>query len=182
MDFKNFLEIHNKGVGKFKEVPGFFDAVMSYVSQGGSLLDVCRELDISYGTVIVWIRDDKNRNDAYNNALLARTESEIERLKRELAAISGADPRMLFDAEGKMLPPRLWPDDVARFVGGYEVDKLGRPKVKQIDKIRAIEVYGKTLAMFVEKIEVTGKLTLAQLLEKSWEKSGEENGSGSTST
>lgn len=51
---------------------------------------------------------------------LARGGVTPKRVVEEIARIALCDPRLMFDAEGKMLPINEWPEDVARAVSGVD--------------------------------------------------------------
>jgi len=52
-------------------------------------------------------------------------------------------------------------------MGAFDIDDTGRVKVKFLDKLKAIEVLGKNLKMFVDRVEHSGSLTLEQMVEGS---------------
>lgn len=47
-----------------------------------------------------------------------------ERVLTELAHIAKSDPRRLFDAQGKLLDPSQWPDDIAACIASIETEEL----------------------------------------------------------
>ncbi|MBX9625620.1 MAG: terminase small subunit [Gemmataceae bacterium] len=47
----------------------------------------------------------------------------VERLAQQLARAAFADRRKLFGADGRLLPPPDWPDDVAACVEGVDVEE-----------------------------------------------------------
>lgn len=80
-----------------------------------------------------------------------------ERICQELARIAFSDVRMAFDADGKLLPPDKWPDELATVVSSIETEELfdfvGRSKVqtgvtkkvKMWEKVKALETLIKML-------------------------------------
>ncbi len=70
-----------------------------------------------------------------------------ERVLKEIAAIAFADVRKLYRADGSMLKPHEWPDDVAASVAGLDTNELRADgaaigftqKVKGWDKSKALE-------------------------------------------
>lgn len=97
-----------------------------------------------------------------------RTEITQDMVVKELARIAFLDIRQAFDEEGKLLPIKDMPEDVARAIGGMDVvttlNGSGEDavlellkKVKIIDKKGALELLGKHLKMFTDKHELTGK-------------------------
>lgn len=69
-----------------------------------------------------------------------------------------ADIRKLFDKEnGKLLPPALWPDEVALCVTEYGYDKNGLPFVKIADQRSSRDRLAKFQKLLVDRHEHTGK-------------------------
>ena len=64
---------------------------------------------------------------------------ETARTLREVARIAYADPRRLFDADGKPIPLDELPEEVAATVASYEMWPDGRVKVKFWSKIEALD-------------------------------------------
>ena len=102
---------------------------------------------------------------------------------RELARIAFSDTRKLFNEDGSMKLPHEMDDDTAAALAGvdtFEESDKGviagyTRKVKRWDKTRALELLGKHLGMFTDKLRLDGSLDvnlgLASLLE---EVSGDE--------
>jgi phage terminase small subunit len=85
------------------------------------------------------------------------------RVLAELARIAFADPRKLFDANGGMRPMHEIDDDtrgavVIEVTQGIDAD--GNPiftrKVKFAEKLRALEMLGKHLGLFRDRLEIAG--------------------------
>lgn len=101
---------------------------------------------------------------------LKRRDITAERVLDEIAKIAFLDPRKLFTSDGSLVPIHELDDDTAASVAGLEVNELSegegdqkhafglQKKVKIADKLRGLEMLGKHLKLFVEKIELDGKL------------------------
>lgn len=88
---------------------------------------------------------------------------------KELAKIAGFDPRKLFDDQGGVKPVSEWDDITAASISDFQAAELfageGEDRqaiglVKKIntrDKVKALELLGKHLGMFIERKEITGK-------------------------
>ncbi len=92
-----------------------------------------------------------------------RTGITADRVQQGLAAIAFADPRKLFDASGGMRPMHELDDDtraalVIEVTQGADAD--GNPtftrKVKFAEKLRALEMLGKHLGLFRDRLEIAG--------------------------
>lgn len=111
-----------------------------------------------------------------------RTAIDADTILRELLKLATSDLRKLFDEKGALLPADQWPDDVAAAVASVEVDELFEgygqereqigytKKVKFWDKTKSLELLGKHLKLFTDKIEHSGQLTLEQLVAASMPK------------
>ncbi len=95
---------------------------------------------------------------------------------RELIRIAGTDLSQAYDDAGNLLPIKDMPEDCRRAIAGVEIEELfsGRGsdkehightrKVKFWDKPKALELLGKHLKMFTDKVEHSGQIGLAELL------------------
>lgn len=112
----------------------------------------------------------------------ARTRIEADRVLLELARIGTCDLGEAFDKDGKLLPIREMPEGIRRSLSGFEVEALFEgvgqdrlqvgitTKVKLLDKVKALELLGKHLKLFTDKLELGGKVSLEQLVEESYGK------------
>ena len=108
-----------------------------------------------------------------------------ETVLRELLKIAMTDIRKLYSESGSLLPPQEWPDDVAKSVSAVEIEDLFdgygeereqigyTKKVKLWDKTKALELLGRHLKLFTDKIEVKADESLAELMRKARERSRE---------
>jgi phage terminase small subunit len=97
-----------------------------------------------------------------------RTQITADNVITETAKLAFSDLRKLFDDAGALLPVNQWPADMAAAVSAVEVDELFEgygenrvqvgytKKVKLWDKPRALEMLGKHLKLWVERMEHTG--------------------------
>ena len=141
--------------------------ICHWISNGGSLIDLCKNLSIQYSPVMKWINKEDQRRKEYEIALKDRNEWMVQELTNELKKICSVDVRKVFDESGNLLPPHSMPEDVVKALGAFELDDNGKVKVRFLDKLRAIEVLGKNLKMFVDRVEHTGTLTLEKMIEGS---------------
>jgi phage terminase small subunit len=97
-----------------------------------------------------------------------RTQVTADRVITEVARLGFSDLRKLFDDKGALLPIYQWPEDAAAAVSAVEVDELFEgfgenrvqvgytKKVKLWDKGKALEMLGRHLKLWVDRIEATG--------------------------
>lgn len=99
-----------------------------------------------------------------------RTEISKDMVLRELARVAFVDPRKLFDENGRPKDLESLDDDTAAALASvdileeYDFDDGNRvlightKKYKWADKLRALEMLGKHLGMFTDKVHVEGKI------------------------
>lgn len=78
--------------------------------------------------------------------VVAEVKDSVERTIGELCRISLADPRTLFDDEGRLLPIKEWPDDIARAVSSIESfeEYQGRGEEREaVGMVRKVKFHGK---------------------------------------
>lgn len=96
----------------------------------------------------------------------------------ELLLIAKSDISQAFDDAGNLFPLKEMPEGIRRVISGFEVleefEREGRTKnligytkkIKSWDKVKALELLGKHLKLFTEKIEFEDKTGLAERLAK----------------
>lgn len=156
--------------------PMTIETICINVTEGGSLVSLAKLWQVPYSKLLKWVRADATRNQAYEQALKDRDEWTKETMLLELRTLSMSDLREAFDDSGKLKHPKEWPDSFAKVVGSLEVfeefqgfgdnrEYIGdTKKLKMWDKLKAIELIGKTIAAFTDKKEHSGSMTLEQLL------------------
>lgn len=90
-----------------------------------------------------------------------------ERVLNEIAKMAFFDPRKLFDDQGKPIHVSQLDDDTAAAVAGLDVVQLGNQdvgyaevlKVKLADKARSLEMLGRHLKLFTDKVEHSGEVS-----------------------
>jgi phage terminase small subunit len=90
-----------------------------------------------------------------------RLEITADKVLSEIARLAFSDARKLFDSNGDLIPIHLLDDDTAVTIAGIEVTEIdtgeGKPltrlkKIKRWDKTKNLELLGRTLALFTDKI------------------------------
>jgi phage terminase small subunit len=103
------------------------------------------------------------------------------RIKQELARIGFGDAREFFDEEGNLIPIHKLSDDAAASIAGMDVEEIyefiggvkaniGRvKKIKRYDKVKALELLGKTEGIF-EKDNEQSKQTVTPFTDSQVDK------------
>lgn len=152
------------------------DQICDNITNGGSVPGIAKVLDVSPGPILTWLRSNDNYSKRYQDALKDRDEWEKEQILTQLRAIGSFDIRSLFNGDGELLPVDQWPENAAVAIAGIQVDDLfeGKgedkkhvgyaKKLKLIDRIKALQLSGKQLAMFKDEIKHSGHLSLEELV------------------
>lgn len=105
-----------------------------------------------------------------------RTAVVSDDILRELTRIGLYDIRSIFAADGTVKPIAEWPEDVARAcstidvveifetVGGQRIQTGQLKKIRFLDKLKALELLGKHLRLFIDRIDHSGRVSLADLV------------------
>lgn len=160
--------------------PELMTKICRHVSSGGTVIQLCDLWKIHFADVMRFIRADATRKELYNQSLADREEWTYERILMELRAIGTVDIRELYDDQGNLKNVADWPSGTAAAVAGVDVfeeyEGSGAErihsgtvrKLKLIDKIKALELAGKTQKMFTDRVESTTVLKLEDLIHGSW--------------
>lgn len=153
--------------------------VCDRVAEGTSLIDIAKERGWRYGDLKRGIEACPSGAQHLAEAMKARDEYMVERILDEIRALALSDLAGAYDEDGRLLPFSKIPEKVRRALSSVESDEIwaGRgderqaigstKKVRMYDKLRALELLGKQVQMFVERHEVSGTLTLGALVKAS---------------
>lgn len=148
------------------------------VANGESLTTIAPELDLKYTRLLAMIRSNEEASKHYDQALKDRDEWAKERVLAEIRMLTMLDITKLYDEDNCLLPMNKWPKDMGRAVAavksnelfdGYGKDKeqIGMTReVKLWNKEKSLELIGKNLHLFTERVNIEGKMTLEDLLDK----------------
>jgi len=90
-----------------------------------------------------------------------RLEMSADKVSSEIAKIAFSDARKLFDENGNLIPVHLLDDDTAVTIARIEVTEIEAgedapltriKKIKPLDKLKALELLGKHLALFTDRV------------------------------
>lgn len=159
--------------------------IFDHLANGGHLFDLLDMWGCAYNDMLHWIVTDDDRRNLYNSAMLTQTEFVKREVLDTLRKIARFDIRTLYDDKGALLHPKDWPKEAAWAVSGVDSQELFEwtgdkgdkarelvgyaKKVKLRDNLKAFEMIGKNLALFIERHEHTHKHTLEALVMASIE-------------
>lgn len=162
-----------------KQDPETPDKIYRHMANGGSLITYASMMGVDFCDVLKWLSNEHGK--VYDDANEALRQWEINRLLHEIKAISFVDIRQIFNEDHSLKSPSEWPENVAASLSGIDVAEIwdtepdadGKKrkvqigeikKIKLFDKLKALEMLGKDLGRFATKHEITGKLTLEDLV------------------
>lgn len=140
------------------EDPALISDVVSYVSVGNSLIDLCEIWQVTYYVVSNHLY--KHHKDEYEAAIITRGEWMDSRILDEIKSIGLADIRTAYDDQGKLKDPKDWPAELARVVSAVETmeEYSGKGDGRQLigytkrlklwDKLKALELLGRNRRLF----------------------------------
>lgn len=111
---------------------------------------------------------------AKQEARAVRVDAKADDVLRELMRLAFTDIGAIFDEQGGLLPVRQMPVDARRAIASVEtrVEQHGDDpptvitKVKMWDKVKSLELLGKHLRLFADKVELTGTQGLTVVVRK----------------
>jgi phage terminase small subunit len=87
-----------------------------------------------------------------------RTDVTADRVIQEIARLAFVDVSKAYNADtGELLKPNEMPDDVRAAFGGLDFAKSGDKVGRFLGKERSLELLGKHLGLFRDKVELSGK-------------------------
>lgn len=104
--------------------------------------------------------------DARKQKMIAKREITAERVLDEIAKMAYIDPRKFFNSDGSLVPVHELGEDTAMGLAGFEaresrVDGFHVANIKKIkiaDKRGSLELLGRYLKLFTDKVEHSGSL------------------------
>ena len=147
--------------------PATMVTIVQRIAAGGTLVELSREWDVPYSDLATWIAAEPDRQKRYDIALDFRKDFLGELVISGIRTIADVDPVDAYDKHGKLLPIRKMPAHVRRAIQGIDTDTLGVKKLKFVPREKAIELLGRYLKMFTDKIEHSHKVTLEDLVSGS---------------
>lgn len=140
--------------------PNMMNTILDHVSCGGSVIDLCKTWRINYAQIMRKIKENPDYKKRYEEALVEREEWAKERLLKELHDLTSFSIKDAINEDGTFKRLGEMPDSIASSI--KKLTKDGQ--IEFVDKLKALDLLGKRLGIFVEKREVTGTLTLEQLI------------------
>jgi hypothetical protein len=186
--------------------PELWNGFLEFIAEGGTGPVYLCGRGVTYAQMLSWVKKDADRETALTIAETAGSRILVKAILEELKRIGLVDIRRAYNSEGGLKNVQDIPVEVAASIIAIETEELfegsGKDReqvgwvkrVKFSDKIRALELLGKNLQLFVDTSRVIhmGRVTLEDLVMQSIEqpkeavreitdetgKGSEESGSG----
>lgn len=142
------------------------DEVLNHVANGGSLTQFCKLVKCDYSALMKFIRKSDDIKKRYDQAISDRQEWAKERIFEELKYMSAYNIQDAVNADGTLKTVRDLPEDLARSI--KEVDADGG--IKFTDKLKALDQKQKLLGLNVDKVEISGEITLESIINEARKK------------
>lgn len=158
---------------QFFNKPHLMQVVCRHIENGGTLPELADTWGILSSDLHNWIVYDQARTRMYRKSIQLRAEWQKESLLLHIRDMAMLDLDGVYDDDGN---PRPWKDIPNRIkrciqhVKRTETDDSTTTELKFYDKVKAIDMLGKEIGMFKNKVEVSGKLSLEELVDSSWNK------------
>lgn len=161
--------------------PGTMTSICEHIAEGGALTALARTWGVSYSVLLRFTKASDEHIKMYTQAQADRKEWYVERVKQELSTLGFLDIRGLFANDGTLLPVDSWPDSIAASIAGIEITETFEgngadrvwtgytKKIKIHDKLKAIEMLARSMAMFTDNVKHDVGATLEELLTRSRE-------------
>lgn len=159
--------------------PNLAEIICEHVANGGSLIPLCKIWDVRYSQVVKWIRMKPENSKAYDQAIMDRAEWTKEQILNGIKELTEYDVRELYREDGSMKPVHEWPDVVAKAVTQIESFEMVGKRSGEIKKVKtesrkaALELFGRTQAMFSDKVEHSASDSLAAVIAQTFNRSTE---------
>jgi hypothetical protein len=158
--------------------PDFMPTVIDKMANGMMVLDVCKEMGVTYSQLLTYVHADPGRDKDFSSAVKQGESWQIIRLAQELNSIGLHDLGGVLNEDGTVKPMSEIPESLRRCIASIEVAETfemvdgnrvwtGYIKtVKLIDKIKAIDLLYKKLKVFVDEIHVSGTVKVEHSVQR----------------
>lgn len=149
-----------------------------YLTNGNNAAEAGRGIGVDNGASFLQRKDVQKEIKRQMQFILKRLEVTSDRILEELAAIALFDIGQVLSDDGAVLPISEIPEVARRALAGLEVKELFARDGKRLElighlkkfhvesKLKALELLGKTLGLFQEKIEIEHKGSVAVTVDK----------------
>ena len=144
--------------------------IMEILSTGGSILELCRECDVSFATINRYLTNE--HGEAYAQAKASAIERDKLFVIETLRAMADFRIQGLYDDQGRIKPLSEWPPGASMMVQNVEsIETLSDgevvasvKKVRTEARTKVIELMGKVNSQFKESVQHSADDSLSSVL------------------
>jgi hypothetical protein len=154
--------------------PNFMPSLLDAMANGDLLIDVCTRMNVKYSDVMGYIMADTDRKLAWNAAVKDGQSHLVNTLISELKAMRGFNIKDALNSDGTVRRIEDIPEALQKAITSIEVrevfDEEGKltgfiKTIKLADKHKSIDMLGKQLNMFIDKIVVSGAVDVRHTVD-----------------
>lgn len=148
-----------------------FSEIIDWIGEGGTLPQFAAQHVANHAALYLWIQENKQRRDQYDAAIKMREEYLKQKIIEELRDIATYDIRDAYNENGEPIRLNEVPLKLRKTIQSIKSTKSGdtvTTEIKFFDKIKAINLLGKELGMFQNKVELSASKSLEKIIEESW--------------
>jgi hypothetical protein len=153
--------------------PEIFEDICDRISDGATLSDIAREMNANYRWVYSWFHDTDfpERAEAFEIAKAARDSLMKEDVIGQIHRLATMDIREAFDDAGNLKAISNIPEHLAKGISSidtsYDQQGVETKKIKFVDRGQMLALGGRRQKMFVDKVEMSGQMSLEQAVMES---------------
>ena len=143
-----------------KNDPQSMEVLFDHVANGGSLIELSKMWGMPYSKLMRHIRSKEDLKAKLAQAMSDREEWARESVLDEVKKMSLYDVKDAVNPDGTIKKLQELPSSLTAAI--KEINADGGLKFQ--DKLKAIDLFGKQMGLFVDKVQVDGKITLEQYI------------------
>lgn len=136
------------------------EVLFDHVANGGSLIALSKMWGMSYSKLMRHIRSKEDLKAKLAQAMSDREEWAREAVIEEVKKLSLYNVKDAVNPDGTIKQLQQLPENLTAAI--KEINADGGLKFQ--DKLKAIDLFGKQMGLFVDKVQVDGKITLEQYI------------------
>ena len=153
--------------------PEFLEVLCDRIADGETLVDITRGMGANFRWMYEWLNDMNfpERREKYNEAENARDASMKEDIVGQIHRLSNVNVKDMFDDSGNLKRISDLSDHVAKAVASIDVTENEKgevtKKIRMVDKGQMLTLGGRRQRMFVDRVDVSGQMSLEQAVNES---------------
>lgn len=136
------------------------EVLFDHIANGGSATQWCMARGLRFSDLMKFIRSNPAYKQEYDQAMEDRKEWAKERLLTEVMDLGTYTLADIFNEDGTRKKVHELPPSLIASIKELTADG----DIKFQDKLKAISMYASELGLFTEKKQITGTMTLEQLI------------------